>query len=68
MMWLDTRIAMFSQMTAQQQAEYVLSEVMARFQVGAAPLAEVLHWRSRLDQITEAQHGTGAQGEFRQTT
>ena len=48
MAWIDARIAMFSTMTWEQRTEFVLDEVIARFEAGAAPLAEVVHWRSRL--------------------
>ena len=48
MAWIDARIAMFSTMTWEQRTEYVLNEVVARFEANAAPLEEVLHWRSRL--------------------
>ena len=51
MAWIDARIALFSTMTWEQRTEYVLNEVIARYEANAAPLDEVLHWRSRLTPV-----------------
>lgn len=49
MAWIDARIRLFEGMTPAEQARYVLGEVLARFEAGTSPYAEVEHWLKRVD-------------------